>query len=55
LLQRAYNRRIKALETIRSRGKEAELNPSELLLAKSEDGRTAFHLAAEKNHVGILQ
>jgi len=45
---------LEALETLWSWGKEAELNPHELLLAKTEEGLTLLHLAAQENHVTIL-
>ena len=32
-----------------------DLNLDELLLAESEDGKIAFHLAAEENHVETLK
>ena len=47
--------RLEALETLWSLAKEAELNTDELLLAQTRDRYTAFLLAAEINHVGILK
>ena len=47
--------RLEALETLWSLAKEAELSTDEILLAQTRDGYTAFLLAAEKNHVGILK
>jgi ankyrin repeat protein len=44
-----------ALEKIIGFAIEAELSPDELLLAQCENGVTAFHMAAKKNHVGMLQ
>lgn len=49
------NVRSETLEKIIGFVFEAELSPDELLLAQSEKGVTAFHMAAKRNHVGILQ
>ncbi len=46
--------RLEVLELLWSLAKEAKLNTDELLLAQTGDGYTAFLLAAEKNHVGIV-
>jgi hypothetical protein len=46
---------LEALELLWIWAKEVEVNQVELLLAESEDGKTAFSLAEEKNHEGILQ
>jgi len=35
--------------------KGMEINLDRLLLAETEQGQTAFHLAAQKNHAEILQ
>jgi len=35
--------------------KETELNTHLLLLAETEDGYTAFHFAAENNHVETIK
>jgi len=47
--------RLEALEKLWSLAKEVELNLDELLLAVTEEGETALHLAAQKNHTEILQ
>jgi len=47
--------RLEALETLWSWAKEVELKLDELLLFESEGGLTAFHLAAQENHIEILQ
>jgi len=47
---------VQALETLWSWVKEVEVNPDELLLVQTEDGRTtAFQFAAQKNHVEALK
>ena len=47
---------VQALETLWSWVKEVEINPDELLLDQTEDGRTtAFQFAAQKNHVETLR
>jgi len=45
---------LMALETLRSLAEELELNLDEMLLAKTEGGQTAFHLAAQRKHTEIL-
>jgi len=35
--------------------KEVELNLDELFLAATEEGKTALHMAAQENHIEILQ
>jgi hypothetical protein len=44
-----------ALETLWSWVKEAKLNTVELLLFPTEDGYTAFQIAAQNNHVETLK
>jgi ankyrin repeat protein len=51
----ALNGRLEALETLFCFAIEAEINPAELLLAQGENGANVFHMAAKKNHAGILQ
>ena len=46
--------RLEALATLWFWAKEEEINTDELLLAQSLKGLTAFHLAAEENHVELL-
>jgi len=49
------NGSVDVLEMIGSWTKEVELKPDKFLLAQSEKGVTVFHMAAKKNHVGILE
>jgi hypothetical protein len=47
--------KLEALQTLWIWAKEVELNLNELLLATIEEGRTAFHMAAQGNHTEVLQ
>jgi len=44
-----------ALEILWSWAKEAEINPEKLLLGRCERGETAFHMAADEEHLDVLQ
>ena len=46
---------LQAWETLRFWGKGATLNTDELLLVESEDGKTAFQLAAGDHHIETLK
>ena len=43
------------MQTLWIWAKQAELIPGELLLAESLDGETAFHCAADENHVETIK
>jgi hypothetical protein len=47
--------KLEELQTLRSWAKEVELNLHELLLAATEEGRTALHIAAKENYTEVLQ
>ena len=51
----ALNGSSEALEKIVDFVIESELSADELLLAKGENEVTAFHMAAKRKHVRILQ
>jgi len=46
---------LKALEMLWTLAKELELDTHELLLSQTREGYTAFQLAAQSNHVGIME
>jgi hypothetical protein len=46
---------LRALETLWSWSKAAEINTNELLLAQNGEGFTAFQLGVENNHVATLK
>jgi len=46
---------LKALETLWSWAKEAQINPDELLLTENKEGSTAWQLAGQIGHLAILQ
>jgi len=54
-LHAAGFRGLEALQTLWSLSKEVEINLDQLLLAETEQGQTALHLAAQRNHAEILQ
>jgi ankyrin repeat protein len=51
----ALRGRLEVFETLRGWAKEADLSQLELLLAQCEERANALHLAADGNHVEILQ
>jgi len=46
---------LEALETLRGWAEEVELHPAHLLLAPKKCGETTFNMAAQENHVQMLQ
>jgi ankyrin repeat protein len=46
---------LEALEILWTLAKELELDAHEFLLSQTGEGYTAFQLAAQRNHVGIME
>jgi len=51
----AFFGKLDGLKTLWSLAKEVAINLDELLLAGTEQGQTALHMAVQKNHTEILQ